>query len=112
MPILSQFCKDRVEPYAKARFEKPSPKTWLWYRFALKTIAAYDGLASRKLDQITSEDIVAFAAHLQGEEWAITSVNSALRAVRVVLNLAVVRWGNPDRTHDDSVKGRIPNVIV
>ena len=92
VPTLSQFCKDRVEPYAKARFEKPSSKTWLWYRFGLKTITAYDGLASRKLDQITSEDVAAFAAHLQGQEWAIASVNSALRAVRVVLNLAV-RWG-------------------
>jgi len=92
VPTLSQFCKDRVEPYAKARFEKPSPKTWLWYRFGLKTITTYDELARKKLDQITSEDVVAFAAHLQGEEWAIASVNSALRAVRVVLNLAL-RWG-------------------
>ena len=92
VPTLSQFCNDRVERYARAQFEKPSPKTWLWYRFGLRTITAHDDLASRKLDQITSEDVVAFAAHLQTEEWAIASVNSALRALRVVLNLAV-KWG-------------------
>jgi len=92
VPTLSQFCNDRVERYARAQFEKPSPKTWLWYRFGLRTITAHDDLASRKLDQITSEDVVAFAAHLQTEEWAIASVHSALRALRVVLNLAV-KWG-------------------
>ena len=66
VPTLSQFCKDRVEPYAKARFEKPSPKTWLWYRFGLKTITAYDGLASMKLDQVTSEDVVGFELTSRG----------------------------------------------
>ena len=42
--------------------------------------------------KITSENVVAFAAHLQSEDWATASVNSALRALRVVLNLAV-KWG-------------------
>jgi len=51
VPTLLQFCKDRVEPYAKGRFEKPSPKTWLWYRFGLKTITSHEPIASLNLDE-------------------------------------------------------------
>jgi integrase len=101
VPTLAEFCRARVEPYAKAKFEKPSPNTWLWYRFSLNTIRAYDSLAKRKLDEITSEHIVDFASHLQAEQWKVASVNSALRAIRVVMNLAV-KWGvmqtSPDVT--------------
>src|SRR5206468_3653958 len=68
------------------------PKTWAWYQFGLRTIAAYDPLARRKLDEITPEHITAFAAHLQGKGWKIASVNSALRALRIVLNLSL-EWG-------------------
>jgi integrase len=92
VPTLATFCRCRVQPYAKARYENASPKTWAWYQFCLKTISAYDPMATRKLDEITPEHITGFAAHLQGSEWKIASVNSALRAVRVTLNLAV-EWG-------------------
>lgn len=91
-PMLGTFCRDRVEAYAKARFRDASPKTWAWYRFGLKTIQAYDTLAGRKLDEITPEHISGFVAHLQSKEWKIASVNSALRALRIVLNLAK-EWG-------------------
>jgi integrase len=92
VPAMFAFCKDRVEPYAKAKFEKPSRKTWLWYQFGLKTIRSYPGLAERKLDEITAEHVIGFASDLQAKEWQIASVNSALRAVRRVLNLAE-EWG-------------------
>jgi integrase len=87
----------RVEPYARAKFEKPSPKTWLWYRFGLNTIYQHSHLANRNLDEITTEHIVDYAAYLQGKDWEIASVNSALRAVRRVLNLAV-EWGVIEKT--------------
>jgi integrase len=93
---VERFCRDRVEPYAKAKFEKPSPKTWLWYRFGVNTICSYGQLAEKHLDQITTEHILGFASHLQAKEWEIASVNSALRAVRRVLNLAA-EWGAIDR---------------
>jgi integrase len=96
---LESFCQDRVEPYAKAKFEKASHKTWLWYRFGLKTICSHKQLAEKHLDQITTEHILGFASHLQAKEWEIASVNSALRAVRRVLNLAE-EWGAIDRAPD------------
>lgn len=92
VPTLASFCTDRVEPYAKAKFEKPSRKTWQWYRFGLKTIRAHSQLAEKHLNEITTEHVIEFAAHLQSLEWEIASVNSALRAIRRVLNLAV-EWG-------------------
>ena len=54
-PTVAQFCRDRVEPFTKAKFEKPSPKTWLWYRFGLNTIRAHESLADKKLDDVTME---------------------------------------------------------
>src|ERR1700674_488253 len=97
VPTLERFCQARVEPYARAKFEKPSPKTWLWYRFGLNTIWQHSHLANKNLDEITTEHIVDYAAYLQGKEWEIASVNSALRAVRRVLNLAV-EWGVIEKT--------------
>src|SRR5215469_2894100 len=91
-PTLGTFCRDRVEPYAKARFENASPRTWAWYQFGLKAVESYEALAGRKLDEITPEHITGLAAHLQGKGWKIASVNSALRALRIALNLAV-EWG-------------------
>src|SRR5215469_7563662 len=38
IPMLAEFCSDRVEPWAKATFELASPKTWLWYRFGLESL--------------------------------------------------------------------------
>jgi integrase len=96
---LERFCRDRVEPYAKAKFEKPSPKTWLWYRFGVNTICSCGQLAEKHLDQITTEHILGFASHLQAKQWEIASVNSALRAVRRVLNLAA-EWGAIERAPD------------
>ena len=92
VPTVAQFCRDRVEPYAKAKFEKASIKTWLWYRFGVNTICAYATFADRKLDEVTSEQIADFAAVLQGREWKTASVNSAMRAIRRVFRLAV-EWG-------------------
>jgi integrase len=92
VPTLAQFCRDRIAPFARAKFEKSSTKTWLWYRFGLKTICAHEGLSGKKLDEITTEHIIDFACLLQGDGWEIASVNSVLRAVRRALRLAV-EWG-------------------
>ena len=39
---LAEFIEKRFEPWAKATFEKSSPKTWTgWYRTNLRALAAY-----------------------------------------------------------------------
>jgi integrase len=92
-PTLAAFIDSRFEPWAKATFEKSSPKTWLdWYRVGLRAIKAYKPLADAKLDEITSERIAGFGAHRQTEKRQISTINSSLRVLRRVLRLAV-EWG-------------------
>jgi integrase len=93
MPTLAEFIRDRLEPWAKAQFENTSPATWLrWYRTNLRVLSAFAPLAQKKLEQITSEDAAAFAAHRQGKGKQVSSINSALRVLRRLLRLAV-EWG-------------------
>src|SRR4029077_14164479 len=67
-PTLKEFIDNRFEPWAKATFEKASPKTWLaWYRVGLRAIKNYKPLADSKLDEITSETLADFAAHRQAQ---------------------------------------------
>jgi integrase len=90
---LAEFIDNRFEPWAKATFEKASPKTWLdWYRVGLRAIKSYKPLADSKLDEITSEALADFAAHRQGKGLQASTINSSLRVVRRVLRLAV-DWG-------------------
>jgi len=97
-PTLAQFIDNRFEPWARARFEKASPKTWLdWYRVGLRAIEAYKPLADSKLNEITSETLADFAAHRQAKGLQVSTVNSSLRVVRRVLRLAV-EWGTSEST--------------
>jgi integrase len=90
---LAEFIDNRFEPWAKATFEKASPKTWFdWYRVGLRAIKDYKPLANSKLDEITSETLSDFAAHRQSQKLQVSTVNSSLRVVRRVLRLAV-EWG-------------------
>jgi integrase len=91
-PILSEFLSGRFEPWAKARFEKNSHKTWLWYRTSMRAILKYKPLASAPLENISSERISEFAAHRQSLKMQVSSVNNTLRALRRILRLAV-EWG-------------------
>jgi len=90
---LAQFIENRFEPWAKARFEKASPKTWRdYYRVGLLAIKNYKPLANLALDQITSETVADFAAYRQSSGLQISSVNSSLQVLRRTLRLAV-EWG-------------------
>jgi integrase len=91
-PTLSDFIEKRFEPWAKARFENNVPKTWLWYRTAIRAILKYKPLASAPLNMITSERISEFAAHRQSLKMQVSSVNNTVRALRRMLRLAV-EWG-------------------
>lgn len=91
-PTLEEFCTKRVEPWAKATFEKPAPKTWLWYRFGINALKSYKKLAGTKLDEIGNEQAADYAAFRQSQEWQVSTINSTLRALRRVLRLAA-EWG-------------------
>ena len=93
VPTVTEFIDNRFEPWAKATFEKSSPKTWFdWYRVGLRAIKGYKPLADSKLDEITSEMLADFAAHRQTAKLQVSTVNSSLRVLRRVLRLSV-EWG-------------------
>ncbi len=90
---LAEFIELRFEPWAKATFEKSSPKTWLdWYRVGLRALTAYKPLAHCKLEEIRGEKMADFAAHRQANGLKVSTINSSLRVLRRVLRLAV-EWG-------------------
>jgi integrase len=92
-PTLAEFIENRFEPWARATFEKSSPKTWLdWYRVGLRALKAYKSLANCKLEEITGEKMADFAARRQTDGLQVSSINSSLRVLRRVLRLAV-EWG-------------------
>jgi integrase len=92
-PTLALFIENRFEPWAKARFEKASPKTWRdYYRVGLLAIKNYTPLANMALDQITSESVADFAAHRQSAGLQVSSVNSSLQVLRRIVRLAA-EWG-------------------
>jgi integrase len=92
-PTLAEFIDNRFEPWAKATFEKASPKTWFdWYRVGLRAIKGYKPLADSKLNEITSETLADFAAYRQTKGLQVSTINSSLRVARRVLRLAV-EWG-------------------
>lgn len=93
VPTLAEYLENRFTPWARATFEKASPKTWAgWYRTQLMNISAYGPLVHRKLDSITSEHAADYAAYLQTKGWKPSSVNSSLRVLRRALRLAA-EWG-------------------
>jgi integrase len=93
VPTVAEFIDNRFEPWAKATFEKSSPKTWFdWYRVGLRAIRGYKPLADSQLNEITSEVLADFAAHRQTAKLQVSTINSSLRVLRRVLRLAV-EWG-------------------
>lgn len=113
---LAQFIDNRFEPWAKATFEKASPKTWFdWYRVGLRAIKGYRPLADTNLNEITGETLADFAAYRQAKGLQVSTINSSLRVVRRALRLAV-EWGAaetspkvqflPGERHRERVVGR------
>jgi integrase len=95
-PTLAEFIENRFEPWAKATFEKSSPKTWFdWYRVGLRALKGYKPLANCKLSEISGETVADFAGHRQIDGLQVSSINSSLRVLRRLLRLAV-EWGALD----------------
>ena len=89
VPTLAEFCKDRLEPWAKSTFKQTVPNSWEWYRDNIRVIEKTPRLASLKLDAITNEQVADFAASRLEKGYAVATINSTIRVLRRVLNLAV-----------------------
>ena len=83
---FAQFCKDRIEPYAKPR------SSWIWYRAGMRALQKYAPLSGMPLGEIRGEHAAGFAAWRLGQEIVPGTINSSLRVLRRILRLAV-EWG-------------------
>jgi integrase len=91
-PTFAHFCTSRVEPWARARFEKTCRKNWLWYRTGIRALNNFKPLARTTVNQITGELASEFASYRLHEGMQVSTANNSLRVLRRVLNLAV-DWG-------------------
>jgi integrase len=88
-PTLAAFCKDRLEPWAKATFEQTVVNSWEWYRDNIRVIEKTPKLSALRLDAITNEQVAEFAAARLSQDYAVATVNSTIRVLRRALKLAV-----------------------
>ena len=89
-PTLADFAEKRFAPWAKSA---TCQKTWLdYYRPGIRAISKYKPLASRRLDEVTSERASEFAAWRQSQGLQVSSVNSSLQVLRRILHVAA-EWG-------------------
>jgi len=92
IPKLGEFCKNRLEPWAKSTFETATPNTWSWFRTNIKVICEDKKLSSLSLNEVNNETLSQFEARRLEQGKKISYVNSTLRVVRRALRLAV-EWG-------------------
>ena len=92
IPTLAAFLMDRILPWAEATFAANAPKNAKWYRNECRILGDYKQLANATLDGITGKLASEFAAWRIRQGRQIATVNSSLRVLRRVLNLAV-EWG-------------------
>ena len=105
VPTLKEFVERRAKPWAKATFENTCRNNWFWFRAGMGRLTRYETLANTKLNEITNEKVAGFAVYEQtrmqnrgrGEDedkcgLAVSSINSSIRVLRRILNLAA-EWG-------------------
>jgi integrase len=95
-PSLGEFCKNRLEPWAKSTFEQTVPKSFDWYRTNLRIIQA-SSLSSLRLDKVMNEQVAQFADQQLKKGYAVASVNSTIRVLRRALRLAT-EWAIIEKT--------------
>jgi integrase len=93
VPTLAEFLTNRILPWAERAFgDDTQRKNLKWYRNECRVLVEYKPLANAALDGITGELASEFAAWRIRQGRQIATVNSSLRVLRRVLNLAL-EWG-------------------
>jgi integrase len=94
-PTLSEFAERDFLPFARSTFTAKL-KTLSYYENGIKSLLAFEKLASARLDTITGETIAAFIAHRQDAGLKVSSINRELQALRRMFHLAQ-EWGKVEK---------------
>ncbi len=95
VPTLRQFAENDFLPFVRSTFAAKI-KTRAFYEYGVKSLLAYDKLASEPIDSITSEKLAGYVARRQGAELQIASINRELQVLRRMLHLAQ-EWGKVEK---------------
>jgi len=95
VPTLRQFAQGDFLPFVGSTFAAKI-KTRAYYEYGVKSLLAYEKLASEPIDGITSEKVAGFVAKRQEAGLQIASINRELQVLRRMFHLAQ-EWGKVER---------------
>lgn len=94
-PTLAEFAERDFLPFVRATFAG-KVKTRKYYEYGVKSLLAFEKLASLPLDEITTEHIAGFVAKRQENGIETSSINRELQSLRRMFVLAQ-EWGKVEK---------------
>jgi integrase len=95
VPALKDFAEHDFLPFVRSTFSAKE-KTLKYYEYGVKSLLAFEKLASARLDTITTETIGAFIAARKDAGVQISSINRELQSLRRMFHLAQ-DWGKVEK---------------
>jgi integrase len=101
VPTLKEFAERDFLPFVRSTFAA-KVKTQLYYKNGVKNLLAFEGLASERLDALTSDRVSEYIKRRQaasgkhGRGLQIASLNRELQVLRRMFHLAE-EWGKVER---------------
>jgi len=95
VPTLNEFAEQEFLPFTRRTFVTKL-KTLKYYEYGVKSLRAYDALATLPLDAITSDVIAGYIAKRRASGLETSSINRELQSLRRMFTLAL-EWGKVER---------------
>jgi integrase len=95
VPTLTEFAEQDFLPFTRRTFAT-KVKTLKYYEYGVKSLRAYDALATLALDGITSDVIAGYIANRRASGLETSSINRELQSLRRMFTLAL-EWGKVER---------------
>jgi integrase len=91
IPALKDFIESDFLPFVDSRFLN-KPKTLDYYRNGVKSLLAFDAIATSALDSINASQVTGFISKRRKAKLKVSSINRELEVLRRMLRLAF-EWG-------------------
>ncbi len=95
IPTVRGFVESDFLPFLDARFLN-KPKTLEYYRNGVKSLLAFDPIATSTLDSISASHLTGFISKRRKAKLKVSSINRELEVLRRMLHLAF-EWGVLDK---------------
>src|SRR3954447_12870588 len=88
IPVLKDFIETDFLPFVDSRFLN-KPKILEYYRNGVKSLLAFDPIATSTLDSISTAQITSFISKRRKAKLKVSSINRELEVLRRMLRLAL-----------------------